>query len=404
VISPVRQEELHARHEKNAVRLELGKEPDPYSSAEKAWREWLEDGTLLRDSDPAVYFLSQTFRARTGETVRRSGFLALCELEGPERGKILPHEKTFPKAKEDRLRLLSQTKAQFSPIFSLYSDDSGAAQRVFRKVSATAPLLRAELDGVLHEVWKVADKEVLQTLQDVLQRTEVFIADGHHRYETALEYQRMQRALNPRHSGSEGYNYTLMYFTNVLGEGLVIYPIHRVIRGLKHWTPDHLSSLMSGAFRLHPLESVGELLSTLGKSVGEVAYGLIVQGDARCYLMTLSKSSSVDEKLTVDVPPQLSELDVVKLHTHVIPRIVAVDSRGPRDPVHIDFVPDEAEAVRAVQSGAAQVAILLNPVAIEQLTAVARAGLTMPPKSTFFYPKLPAGLIMYDLEHGLSLE
>ncbi len=402
VISPVHQEELYARHEKNAVRLELAKEVDRYGSAQKTWREWLSDGTLLRDAEPSIYLLCQTFRGKAGETVRRKGFLALCELEDPDSKKILPHEKTFPKPKEDRLRLLSQTRAQFSPIFSLYSDESNSAGKIFSEPSKSAPFLKGEFQGVSHEVWKISEKETIDCLQRALQNTQVFIADGHHRYETALDYQRIQRRMNPLPTGSEGYNYTLMYFSNVEDEGLVIYPIHRVIRGLKNLIPGRLLSQLTAGFTIESFESIDKLRAALESKTGEFACGVVIRGDLRYHLLTSAESSRSESELSSHLPPELQQLDVVILHTHVIPRIVAVDGRGSQDHVHIDFPSDETEAVNAVRNGSAQVAILLNPVQIAQLQAVARAGLTMPQKSTFFYPKLPAGLVMYDLERGLN--
>ena len=398
VISSEHQEGLYARHPRNVVRLEFGKEPDRYLAAERSLGDWLMDGTLVHDDQPAVYLLAQTFRDREGRVIRRKGFLALCKLEDPEDKTILPHEKTFPKPKEDRLKLLIQTKAQFSPIFSLYVDPSRLVDDLLHSMSKEPPLLNAEFEDVGSEVWRLPDTGAISKLQALLRRSQVFIADGHHRYETALEYRRTRRSENPNHSGSEGYNFTLMYLANIEDKGLVIQPIHRVVRGLIEFDARRYLANLAYSFDVEAVDSREELMDAV-RGGNRHVFGIKVAGDKKFYLARMKGTSTIDKLIPQHYLQELRELDVVLLHAYLIPRLLEMGIQSSETHVQIDFVKDEFEAIAAVEKGSAQVAFLLNPTPVEQVQAVARAGLTMPQKSTYFYPKLPAGLLMYDLDH-----
>ena len=397
VISAAERDELYARDPRNVIRLEYAKEADPYAHAGRILREWLNTEILVRENEPPIYLLCQRFKGRDGGVVRRKGFIALCRLEELEKKTILPHERTFPKPKEDRLKLLSHAKAMFSPIFSIYSDPSRLVEELYLHLSSEPPFLSGELEGVSHEIWRLSDAEVIAKLQQVMTGTQVFIADGHHRYETALEYQRIRRSENPRHTGLEGYNYTLMYFCNVEEEGLVIFPIHRVIRGMKSFDGQEFLKELSRGFDIQQFDTSKRLIQAL-RDGGRHSFGIAISGDQEFYLAGLSGGQGSEELIPQHIPGELKQLDVVLLHAYILPRVLKVDYQPEADQPRIEFVTDEAHAVALVQRGEAQVAVLLKPTPVEQVQAVARAGLTMPQKSTYFYPKLPAGLVMYDLE------
>jgi uncharacterized protein (DUF1015 family) len=397
VISAAERDMLYARDPRNAVRLEYSKEADPYASAERILGEWIRTGILTGGDRPSVYLLCQTFKDSRGRATRRNGFIALCRLEEPEKKTILPHERTFPKPKEDRLKLLSHAKTMFSPIFSIHSDPSRLVEDLYLHLSSELPFLSGELEGVSHEIRRLSDAEVIAKVQQVMTGTQAFIADGHHRYETALEYQRIRRSENPRHTGSEGYNYTLMYFSNVEEEGLVIFPINRVIRGMKDFEGQKFLKRLARGFDVQPFDTSERLIQEL-RHRGRHSFGIAISGDQRFYLASSRDLRGVDELIPQNIPGELKQLDVVLLHSYILPHVLRVDDQSGTDQPRIEFVTDEAHALSVVQRGEAQVAFLLNPTPVEQVQAVARAGLTMPQKSTFFYPKLPAGLVMYDLE------
>jgi uncharacterized protein (DUF1015 family) len=398
MISVAERAGFYARGGRNVVRLEYSKEADPYIGADKTLHEWLHNGTLSHDDQPSIYLLSQRFKDRSGKSIRRNGFMALCGLEELENKRILPHEKTFPKPKEDRLRLLSQTKAMFSPIFSIFSDQSKLVEKSYLRVSSEPPFISGELEGVSHEVWRLTDGETVAQLQRVIRDSQVFIADGHHRYETALEFQRLRRLENARHTGSEGYNYTMMYFSNVEEEGLVVFPFHRVIRGMKGFNPGRFLDELSTGFDIQQFDDSKQLFHRLCE--GDVhSLGISMVGDTKTYLATLKAARELGDMIPQDIPPELKKLDVVLLHAYILSRVLKVEDNSAADGPAIEYVRDESDAIALVQEGKAQIAFLVSPTPVQQVQMVARAGLTMPQKSTYFYPKVPAGLIMYDLEH-----
>jgi uncharacterized protein (DUF1015 family) len=398
VISTAERTHLYARDPRNVIRLEYSKEADPYIGADRIFREWLNNGILSHDDKSSIYLLSQRFKDRSGKNVGRNGFMALCRLDEPEKKTILPHEKTFPKPKEDRLRLLSQTKAMFSPIFSIYSDQSKLVEKSYLSVSSEPPFISGELEGASHDVWRLSKGETVAQLQQVIRDSQVFIADGHHRYETALEFQRIQRSENTRHSGSEGYNYTMMYFSNVEEEGLVVFPFHRVIRGMRDFNPRRFLNELSTGFDIQQFDESERLLGAF-RERGVHNFGILLAGDTKTYLATLKAARELGGMIPQDIPPELKKLDVVLLHAYILSRLLKVDNNSATDGPAIEYVRDESDAIVRVQEEKAQVAFLVSPTPVQQVQMVARAGLTMPQKSTYFYPKVPAGLIMYDLEH-----
>jgi uncharacterized protein (DUF1015 family) len=397
VISEDERDSLYARDSLNVVRLEYSKETDPYTNAEKTLGEWLGTGVLTQDDQSPIYLLSQKYKDGGGREVRRDGFIALCRLEGSKKRTILPHEKTFPKPKEDRLKLLSHTRAMFSPIFSIYIDPSKLIGNLHREVSLGPPFLSGEMEGVSHDVWRLTEARAIADFQSVLKGSQVFIADGHHRYETALEYQRTRRNGNPHHIGSEGYNYTMMYFSNVEEEGLEILPIHRVIRGLKGFDGRKFLEALAEGLDVQPFDTT-ELLFQALRNRGRQSFGIVMSGEQKVHLASIRDEHEVDALVSPSTPKELKQLDVVLLHEYILSRLLKINDHRGRDAARVEFVTDVSHALDIVQRGEAQLAFLLNPTPVEQVQAVARAGLTMPQKSTYFHPKLPAGLVMYNLE------
>ncbi len=393
VIAPDQQNELYDRDPRNVVRLILGREEDRYSAAAKTFDEWQKSGVLVRDSLPAIYPLVQSFKNAAGDTVRRKGFIALCRLEEFEKGIVLPHEKTLSKAKEDRFKLFKATNSNFSQIFGLYSDPAKTVDAAFAKILHTPPAIKVTFDEVRNQLWTVTDTSVIAAVSEALKSKQVLIADGHHRYETGLAYRDSLKSQNPRHNGNELYNYIMMFFTNLDDEGLVIFQTHRVIHSIPNFDWKRLSIELKKNFDLQHLKTQEAMLQMLAKE-GTHTFGVIVNEPERYWVARLKGPGSLTSLVPSDVPKEVRDLDVVLLHAHILGDLLGISAEAQEKKLNIHYVQKVNACGEEVLSGKAQVAFIVNPTRIEQVRAVAKAGHTMPQKSTFFYPKLLSGLVM----------
>ncbi|HAL55459.1 MAG TPA: DUF1015 domain-containing protein [Bacteroidetes bacterium] len=393
VISKAQQEKLYERHPYNVVRLILGKEEDPYSSAAEYSNEWMRLGILARDVQPALYVLCQTFRDVNGRNVSRKGFIALCQLEEFEKKIVLPHEKTLSKPREDRLRLFKATNSNFSQVFSLYSDSKNHIDRVVNGLSKSQPAVDVVFENVHNNLWRLHDPVAIRQIRDDMQPKQVLIADGHHRYETALTYRDLMRSQNPSHDGTEPYNYVMMFFTNVNDEGLVIYPTHRIVHSLEMFDAKACLEKLREHFIVREFKEREALLMALSASSVR-SFGVLLAGESSFFLMTLKPTSSAMELVKEDVAPEVKELDVTLLHSVVLRDILGISVEAQEQKRNIEYVRDAADAFSAVETKQAQLAFLMNPTKIEQVRAIATGGFTMPQKSTYFYPKLLSGLVL----------
>jgi uncharacterized protein (DUF1015 family) len=392
VISPNEQQKLYERSPLNAVRLILGREQDRYASAAQHLEEWVATSVLQRDGEPAFYVLWQTFRGANGRELTRKGFIALCRLEDFDSRVVLPHEKTHTQPREDRLRLFKATNANMSPVFALYSDPERAVERLMNRLSNTLPCAELDFDHVDNRMWKLLDEQTIEQIRTLMRTKQVLIADGHHRYETALAYRDWMRSQNPHQTGDEPYNYMMMYFTNVDEDGLIILPTHRLVHSLSNFEPKAVLAKLEQRFILHEYKDKESLLAALGSSP-VVAFGLTLQGENMFYLLTSKPTGSAKERAGEEVAQEVRDLDVSVLHSIVVEDILSVSKKAQEEKRHLEYTHDSTEAIEAVRSGKVQIALLMNPTKIDQVRSVARAGHTMPHKSTFFYPKLPSGLV-----------
>ncbi len=392
VISKQRQQELYDASPFNVIRLILGLEEDRYLSAATYYKQWTDSGILVRDAAPAIYILSQLFRTPDGRDVERMGFIAACRLEDFGKGSVFPHETTFANPKEDRFRLFQATDAMFSQIFALYSDPGHRLDEPIHLAMRHAPVLTAEFEHVLNVVWRLTDPRAISAIAAFLADQKVFVADGHHRYETALLYRDSMRLRSPGYDSSEPFNFVPMYFTNMNDEGLVILPTHRILHSLPESTAQGLLQAVRSRFMVDAVSSAGELAASL-HSHPRGAFGLVLPGGPRFYLVRRRAS---DALLGPDVPAPLRDLDVLLLHRVIFGELLGVTEAEQTGKRFVDYEKEPGLAADAVRSGRAQAAILLNPTSIDQVRAVAEAGLTMPQKSTYFYPKLLSGLVTYS--------
>lgn len=410
------QKALHARHPNNIIRLELGlDQPDDGPSQNRytraaAWlRDWLNGGILRRDPHPAIYFYTIDYQPPSGTSAGGArtlkGFLATVELEEFGTGRIFPHENTRSAAKEDRLKLLESCRANFSPIFSLFSDPEGHVLRLLEKsIDQDKPRLDFRDDsGFRQRVWTITDPAVLHEVTAAMKPKPLFIADGHHRYETALTYRRLRRqqaGLDPYGPTSTRYPYdsVLMLFSSLEDPGLTVLPTHRVLM-----TPlpsaDDIKQLLGGAFDIEALafesglqaepEARRRFLRAL-RSAGQSrpAFGLALRGTKTYFLLALRDAHRPGSQAS-----ERDKLDVSILQNQVLNRLCSAS-----DQEAIVYTKDDDEALQLVLDGNAHGALLLNPTKVSEVRAVAASGGRMPHKSTYFFPKPLTGLVINVME------
>ena len=393
VIPPEQQERLYDRSPYNVVRLILGREADRYASSAATLKQWISEAILMRDPNPAFYVLHQEFEGDDGKPITRKGFVALCRLEEFEKKIVLPHEKTLAKPKEDRFKLFKATNSNFSQIFSFYSDPEKKIDRMLNGVAKTKPAIDVSYDDVRNSVWTVTDNEVIQNIRAAIAEKQVLIADGHHRYETALAYRDWMRSNAAHHTGREPYNYVMMFFTNVDDEGLVIYPTHRLIHSLPLFDRGKFLESVERFFIVREYKDEEAIMIALASS-SVPSFGLLMGGDSTVYLLSLKPTTLPTEIVRDPLPPEVRELDVTILHSLILKDLLGISMEAQEQKRNLNYVRDAQEAYQSVLKGHAQLAFVMNATKIHQVRSVARAGFTMPQKSTYFYPKLVSGLVM----------
>jgi uncharacterized protein (DUF1015 family) len=393
VISAEQQTALHLRSAYNAVRLDLSQDAERYASAARTWQEWLARGALIQEQEPALYFYTQEFTLTDGYPRRRAGVLAALRLEEFSSGRIRPHERTFEGAKHDRLALLRSCQAHLSPIFCLYSRSGWSPAQVLTPALAAPPLVAVQDDQqVIHQLWRVTDQALIAEVAAGLARESLIIADGHHRYETALRY-RDERAAHGSSTGEEPFNYVLTYLTNAQEDGLVILPTHRLLRDVPLPSPHNLRAVLRRDFRValfSPAEPAA-FLTALRAPGPDRRIGCALAGASHYWL--LSFDERVAQTLPVSAP--LRALDVTVLHDVLFQRFLGLSPEVQKQ--KLSYTIDEEKALRLVAERQCQAAFFLNPATFEQVARVCEHKETMPQKSTYFFPKLLTGLVFYRL-------
>jgi len=394
LVDAARQDALYARSPYNVIRLELNRDPDPYASAAATLDQWLRGGVLVRHLPPAIFYYTQRFEV-ADKALSRSGLIVCIRLEPFSSGHILPHEKTFPKAKADRLKLLAATRTNVSPIFGLYPADA-ALQALLERVAGRPPMIIAAGDlGVSNELRVIAAAEEIAVIQCALGACRVLIADGHHRYETALEYQRRRRADDPSSLTVHGYDYVMMTLVAFDDPGLVILPTHRLVHRL---APAAIASFAAQArdhFSIEEFPSREALAAALADR-GRGAIGVALKGQP-ALLLTLRDPAAMT-LLAPALPAAVRALDVARLHVLVLHRIFAMSADQIRQGGNITYTIDAPGALAAVARGEADGAFLMNPPTVHDVARVSDSGATMPEKSTYFHPKLVTGLVLNPLD------
>jgi len=393
VISTEQQTLLHLRSPYNAVHLDLNRNPERYTVAARTFSTWLEHGALRQEAEPALYFYAQEFALKDGVRRRRSGVLAALRLEEFSSGKIRPHERTFETAKADRLALLKACQAHLSSIFCLFSRPGWSLEQACASVLNLPPLVKVVDDGgTIHRLWRITDTTLITAISQQLEKETLIIADGHHRYETALRY-RQERMVQGKSHGEEPFHYVLAYLTNAQDEGLVILPTHRLLQGVTLPNVQHLRMVLQREFRLSAfaLHDTAAFLAALRAPGTDRRLGCTFAGAN--YHWLLSFDDRITQGLSLSKP--LRALDVTVLHDVLLQRFVGLPPDLQKQ--KLVYTIDEEEALRRVADRQCQAAFLLNPTTFQQVADVCTSGETMPQKSTYFFPKLLTGMVFYKL-------
>jgi len=413
VISEQEQIRFHERHPQNIIRLTLGKitENDTptdnrYTRAADCLNRWFSDDIMLLDQEPALYLTSMEFLS-DGNRVTRYGLIALIRLEPFEKGIILPHEKTFSKVKSERLELMKACHANLSPIFSLFSDEEN---RIYYKLKdaiddKSADIVFTDNAGQKHQLWRITDHSVHQYISDALKDKKIFIADGHHRYETALNYRDWLSARTSNFNGNHPANYVMMYLCSMEDPGLVILPAHRLLNeipvetreSLIHKTKDYFDIITIPYNDEHHKENLSQFISILKSNASKHCIGVCMKDCPELYLLIL-KPDVMENMFGDELPEVLRNIDVTVLTRLIFMEVLGFDQARLDNERLIAYSSIAEEAIDAVFAGKHDIAFILNPTKIQQVRDIANSGLIMPRKATYFFPKVITGQVMNKLD------
>ena len=392
IISQQEQDLLYRESPNNVVRLELPRGEEKYGAAAQTLQQWLSEGVLRRDDKDSLYIYEEEFTIG-GRSKKVSGLIARVRLEEFAKGIILPHEETLSKAKTDRFSLMSSTYCNFSQIYCLYHDENKVIAPLLRSILSRKPEIRFKTeDGIIHRLWSVPESDLTDQVCAAFDHLKLYIADGHHRYETALAF-RDSRPETLSETDRQACDYTMMMLVEMEHPGLTVFPTHRLLKDLPDFDASSVISEASALFDVTHFEDVSTLEKNLSSRENAVAFYCGCEG---YFLLTLKDGESVKSAL-----PEMSRaycsLDVTLLHTMILEPILGIDKANMAAQKNLTYTRSIEEAVQGVKQGRYQCAFLLNPTKVTQIRDVSLAGEKMPQKSTYFYPKLITGLVMNQI-------
>lgn len=413
IISGEAQERYYQMSPYNVIRLILEKKfpgdnetNNRYTRSAQFFHKWLEEEILIRDDSPAIYLLEQEYELRSdifgkvetptdkGKIAKRRGFIALTQLEDFSKGIVRPHEGTMAEPKRDRLNLIRACRANFSQIFTTYEDPENRVDRLWEEKRKKAPVIDLiNGENIKHRLWRIDDQKSLNWIVEGMSDKKLFIADGHHRYESALEYRNELRKSNPHHTAKEDYNYVMSYFVNMKNGRLNILPTHRAIRNFEGFDGKRLIVEAEKYFDVRILTDLKQLLAELKNEKAKHKIGMYMGGN-EFYLLIL-KDEGIIKGLIKGRAEIFCQLDVVILHTLIIEKVLKI---SPESQESITYSEKINEMVTKVRDGSHCVAFFLRPVKVSEFKAIVEAREIMPKKSTFFYPKLLSGLVINKIE------
>ena len=380
IITPEYQEELYNKSPYNIVRVDFGKtlssddsRENKYTRASACLEGWFREQALISSKTPCFYSYEISYTIDK-EQKRLRGVLGLVKLEALGKGNIYPHEYTHSKPKKDRLDLMRICSANISPIFSLYHSEEKKLSGILSEINSKAPYIEAgDRDGSIHRLWAIQDSDTINSIKKEFEGKALFIADGHHRYETALDYQKEMREKEGAAGGLRPHDYVLMFLANTAEEGLTILPTHRLVKNI----PSDALDLLSSDFEIKEMSEDIDIAGAIAWK--RDVYGLYTGGEKWYYLEYKGEG-------IYGVPTALKDLDVTILHDLIFKQLLDID--------RVAYEMDVRKCLQSVREGEYEAAFFLNPTRVEDVERVALASLRMPPKSTYFYPKLLTGLVL----------
>ncbi|MCD6358824.1 MAG: DUF1015 domain-containing protein [Dehalococcoidia bacterium] len=412
VVSSEEQQDYYRNNLYNIIRLEFGEtfpsdssEENRYTRAAITLEHWMSDDILTRDNQPAFYVLEHRFLHR-GVEMKRWELIARVRLFDWSSGRIRPHEITIEQHKADRLQLLKSCRANISPVMGIVPSKTGGLLSLFTKLTGEKPLFSVSGgDGVNYSMWMVTDERDIARITDMCNTGTIYIADGHHRYETALEYRDEQMDACQNCNNDEAFNFVMMTLVAEDDPGLLVLPLHRLVRGLAADSSDELIEKLGRLFYISELRPNG---STLHETVlnwlnileewgrEEAVFGLYgLNGKNLCLLVSRDRPA-LERDMPDKYGPSWRCLDVSLLHWSVLRGVMGIDTMAKEDEC-LEYIPDALDAIRQVDSGKYQIAFLMNVIPICDILSVADARERIPQKSTYFYPKSPTGLVLNPL-------
>lgn len=402
VISPQQQEQLYAIHPHNFIRIDWGKSlpadqanNNVYTRAAATLEQWVESGIFTHSPHPGFYLHTLSYQHGT-RRLSRTDLCVLCEAIPFEAQRVLPHEKTLDGPKADRLHLMEATRAHLSPVFALYSDHEGFFQGYAEQVQSRDPLFDfTDHDGIAHQVWYDTDPEAIRKIQQWFYERQIFIADGHHRYETALHY-KQRHAADAVHYPAQ--NFVCMYLSNIYDPGLLILPTHRLLRpSVPLPSQTVILERLRPYFQITPVDPAALPAHLAQASPQETAIGMEMAGQG----WLLKRSKGLPAGMLTARSASYRGMDVSVLHDLILYQLLDFPKAWAKNPDYILFSPDWAEIRTWLSDATGSLGFCLNPTTVQELCGVALAGETMPPKSTYFYPKMPSGLLFARFENAL---
>ena len=399
VISPVDQRRYYQQDPHNVVRLIAGEvrpsdtpEDNKYTRAAGFFKRWLADGLLRREASPCLYIYLHEFMDPITRQMRvRRGVLGVVELEPFGRG-VLPHEQTHARAKADRLSLTRAVEANLSPVFALYEDPQSVVGTVIEPPMAEPPRLSITgEDGDQHTVWSLCDADQIRGLADVFRASRLYVADGHHRYETALNFRTKQRLDHPEAPPDAAFNYVLMLLVDVDDPGLMILPTHRLLHDFERFDPA-VAKRLARRHRVIPRADRTALLAAMREPTSSHRIGVALS--ASFLTVDIERSAAADP---------VSRLDVSVLHREILERELGLAPEEVEQERCLSYSREVGNLLDRVEAGAAQAAFLLRPPAVSDVVDVARAGRVMPQKSTYFFPKPASGIVFNPLDPTIRI-
>lgn len=397
IISEEQRKEFIAQNEYNVIRLELPREgEDVYARAGEVLDLWRSQGVLIYEDRPAIYVYEMEFNAYNK---RRSvkGIIARVKVEPFSKGVILPHEFTLSKAKTDRFNLMKATNCNFSQIYALYMDSEHTTLNTIDELSTgDAPYEFTDDDRITHRLWVITDEAVIAKLCADFEDRKLYIADGHHRYETALNYRDYCRENGISKEG-DAQDYQMMYLVDMEHPGLVVFPTHRMVRDLPSFDKNIVLDGCKEYFETEKFDSVGNMNTLLSKKYkeGKKAFAFYV-GKGEWYMLTL-KDIGVMSSVLPDLSAASQQLDVSVLHSLILEKTMGIDKENMANQINLTYTKFFEEAILKVDKGEFQCSFILNPTRVTEIRDVAAEGEKMPQKSTYFYPKMITGMVMNDI-------